>query len=220
MKVDDDLLQRWRSLGIMFARSHCNFADPEKTILDSLFLILDDAKMLFLITNWMRQHGDLIHGERLLSLVKARALSYDELMTLGGLADYANSFGHRLRSVLRYVNSKVQKGHVVKTSAQVALPVQLGQCPPEPSFERYGIRVPTIIDLSAKILDTKLIVQTNVWLRNRLFFGCNWRADIYTALRRKKKARTSTYRLAKELGCSNETALRIRKNFELLENIA
>ena len=172
--------------------------------------------MLFLITNWMRQHGDLIHGERLLSLVN-RALSYDELMTgwTGGLYQLVWT----PTTLFRYVNSKVQKGHWSKRRAG-SVTGAVGQCPPEPSFERYGIRVPTIIDLSAKILDTKLIVQTNVWLRNRLFFGCNWRADIYTALRRKKKARTSTYRLAKELGCSNETALRIRKNFELLENIA
>ena len=73
------------------------------------------------------------------------------------------------------------------------------------------------MDLSVKILDTKTIIKTNHWIRNRIFFGCNWRADIYTTLNHKKNKIISTYWIAKNLGCSNETALRIRKNFELVE---
>jgi hypothetical protein len=101
----------------------------------------------------------------------------------------------------------------------MSLPMSLGQCAPEPAFLKYGIHVPAIAEMSSKIADLKLITKTNHWIRNRIFFGCNWRADIYTMLSRQdyQKATMTTYRLAKDLGCSNETALRIRKNFELLE---
>ena len=124
-------------------------------------------------------------------------------MTLGALAGYAVAAGYRHQAILRYVKHKVKKGRKVETTEHIALPVAIGQCPPEPSFAKFGIIVPLIIDLSSKILDTRLLVKTNVWMRNRIFFGCNWRADIYTAL-----------------GCGNETALRIRKNFALFERDA
>lgn len=212
----ENLLPRWRSLGIMFARDFSRYADPEGTILDSLPSVLSDAKMLYLIANWFRKQGDLIHVERLLSLVRRRDLPYDELMALGGLAQFASDAGFRVDPLLRYFRDKFRKGRSVETSGQIALPVKIGQSTPEPAFERYGLIVPRIIDHSSKIADLKLITETNLWIRNRIFFGCNWRADIYTALSRKTKERASTYRLAKDLGCSNETALRIRKDFELL----
>jgi hypothetical protein len=180
-------------------------------------VVLRDAKMLYLICRWIKEHGDLIHAERLLSLARARDLSYDEVMVLGALADYAIKAGYRLRVISRYADGKLKKGCKVATAEHIALPVQIGQCKPEPSFAKYGIIVPEIVDLSSKIFETKLIVKTNVWIKNRIYFGCNWRADIYTAFGRKRKERASTYRIAKELGCSNETALRIRKSFELLE---
>jgi hypothetical protein len=215
-EVYDDLLPRWRSLGIFFATDYDRYADPERTILDSLGVILHDAKMLYLISNWIREHGDLIHAERLLSLAKAKELSYEDRMTLGALANFAVTAGYKLDLIYRYAKTQIKKGRKIETSEHVALPVVLGQSQPEPSFSKFGILVPEIIDLSSKITDTKLITETNVWIRNRIFFGCNWRADIYTALGRVKKNKPSTYRLAKDLGCSNETALRIRKSFELL----
>ncbi len=212
-----DLLPRWRSLGIMFSGDYDKYADPEKTLLDSLPVILSDAKMLYLITNWINQHADVIHCERLLSLLKVRKLPYDELMVVGALTESAREAGHKLDSVSRYIKPKIEKERKVQTSEHIELPVQLGQCPPEPTFKKFGIIVPTIVDLSVKILDTKTIIKTNHWIRNRIFFGCNWRADIYTTLNHKKNKIISTYWIAKNLGCSNETALRIRKNFELVE---
>jgi len=202
----------------MFAQEFDKYTDPEKTILDSLTVILSDAKMLYLIANWLKTYGDLIHVERLVSLAKTAPLSYDELMALGGLAQYASDAGFRIDPVLRYVKSNFKKGRAVETSEHIALPVRMGQSPPEAAFYRFGLVVPKIIEQSLKISDLKLITETNVWVKNRIFFGCNWRADIFTVLNRKRKDRASTYRLAKDLGCSNETALRIRKNFELLES--
>lgn len=216
--IYEDLLPRWRSLGIMFAQSYNKYTDPEKTILDSLAVILADAKMLYLIANWFKQRADVIHVERLQSLMKTSALAYEQLMALGGLTQYASDAGFKLDPVLRYVKSKYKKGRSVETSEHIALPVQIGQASADPAFKRYGLIVPEIVEHSSKIADLKLITQTNTWIRNRIFFGCNWRADIYTELSRRKKERTSTYRLAKDLGCSNETALRIRKNFELLNS--
>jgi hypothetical protein len=216
-EVYNDLLPRWRSLGILFAADYDKYADPEKTLLDSLPLVLHDAKILYLICNWMREHGDVIHGERLLSLAKSKMLPYEEIMTLSALAEYAVAAGHKLQLIVRYAKRHIKKGRKVETSEHVALPVELGQSQPEPSFAKFGIIVPEIVNLSSKITDTKLITKTNIWIRNRIFFGCNWRADIYTALGRARRNKPSTYRLAKDLGCSNETALRIRKSFELLE---
>jgi len=213
----DDLLPRWRSIGITFARNPIKYTDPEKTILDSLLAILTDAKMLYLIGSWFKKLGGVIHTERLLSLAKARGLSYDEWMALGALAAYACEAGHRMDAIVRYAKRKVQKGHTVATSEHIALPVTMGQCLPEPTFKAFGIIVPTMIEQEAKIVDLSLAVKTSAWIRNRIFFGCNWRADIYTALGQKRKERASTYRIAKDLGCSNETALRIRKSFELLQ---
>ena len=218
MKINNELLSNWRSLGILFSGAPDQFADPEKTILESLPLVLSDSKITFLISNWISQHGDVIHCERLLCLAKSKNLSYDEWMTLGAVVEYSVLAGHKLEALTRYIKSKIKKGRTVKTAEYMSLPITLGQCPPEPIFERYGIKVPTIEDMSSKITDIKLIIKTNQWIKNRIFFGCNWRADIYTSLSQHKnqKKRMTTYRLAKDLGCSNETALRIRKNFELL----
>ncbi len=80
-------------------------------------------------------------------------------------------------------------------------------------FAVFGIRVaPMLPNDPKKLLNRQSVIKRNAWLRNRLSFGSNVRADVAT-LKSLKRAETG-YAAAKILGCSPNAAYRNLKDLE------
>ena len=80
-------------------------------------------------------------------------------------------------------------------------------------FLKFGIRVtPIIEDDPKKILLRERAIKRNIWLRSRLLFGTNLRADIATV--KSLKLADTAYGASKLLGCSINAAYRNWKDLE------
>jgi hypothetical protein len=74
-------------------------------------------------------------------------------------------------------------------------------------FLKFGIRVmPIEPDEPKKLLVRKKVIRMNIWLRSRLLFGSNLRADIAAVM--SLKSADTAYAAAKILGCSMNAAYR------------
>lgn len=209
-KIDsDDIRDRWENLGIAFAhQSKIHNADPEKTIVESLKEFQDDRKMLALILAWLIEFGDLVHVERVKALMSD--LSANELAWLGGIAHYQVTRSTTARnSRWQTVMDTTQKrfGKLTPHFETSKLDdLQAKRSGADESFAHFGIRIPKVLPSDPKKIKSRDIIKKNLWLRMRLLFGTNWRADVATAILL-GLAKTS-YQAGKVLGCSPETAYR------------
>ena len=216
--MNNELRDQWANLGIAFAAgSRIRHADPETTLLRTLSQFHEDRKLLRLVFTWLNEFGHLIHVERLKSL--AKNLEKMEFAWLGMIADHmCEELGDlrfkTLRDLARkqlgdkpelFEDTSLQKLHYEKEiSRPNAKPVGIA----------YGLRV-TRADIAGdtrKLADLKSTINGNLWLRMRLLFGCNWRADVATVMLLELAA--NYYQARKVLGCSIETAHRNWKSLK------
>ena len=209
------LLAELRSIGIFFAEKPSRNANPEETLITSLGPLAEDAKLLYLVANWISIYADLIHTERLVLLVKNQPLPMRSLMLLGGLCRHGSKSAKKLQLVCNTIHKRVKKIEKISVAEHIELPVVIGQCKANPDFKEFGLTVAPIIDLQNKILPVDFTAKVNLHIRMRLLFGASWRAEIATYLLLNGEA--TFYRLRKDLGCTNETALRIGKQLRMVQ---
>ncbi|MBF0106053.1 MAG: hypothetical protein HQM16_12085 [Deltaproteobacteria bacterium] len=208
------LLADLRSIGIWFAESPSENANPEETLIASLGVLLGDSKLLFFVANWMSIYADLIHTERLLFLIKTRPIPTSQLMMLAGLCRHASKKAKKLQLVCTTIKKRVKQIKKVAIAEYMELPVKLGQCEANPDFKEFGITVPPIWPFEDKIVPIDLAAKINLHIRMRVLFGASWRAEIATYILLDGEA--TFYRMRKDLGCTNETALRIGKQLKMI----
>lgn len=201
----DNIRDCWAGLGIAFATATpVKNADPEKTLIESLPELEKDRKLLALILSWFAEYGFVFHVERIKSL--ASDLSARELAWLGGIADYQVYGFHdqRWNTVKTFVEKKISGA---KFSTSKLDELQAKKNGKELAFFNFGLLIPKIDHaLTKKIAPRANVIKKNIWLRYRLLFGTNWRADM-AAVMIQKLAKNS-YQAEKILGCSRETAYR------------
>jgi hypothetical protein len=211
----------WSKLGIAFADEPAlGPVDLEMTLLLSLGHAYEHRKTLRLITDWLSEYGDLVHVERLLSLVRRDQWHdhHDDLAavrTLGALSDRLNTRGdRRWQVVVRECQGRMKKAvkHLPVSEADQFLVTRDGA---DPHFKKFGILMPTIEKAEGdfqrfptkKLRPREHLLATNPWLRLRALLGANWRADVlFVILADLADNANQTSHL---LGCSYETAHRI-----------
>ncbi len=206
----DDIRDRWENLGIAFAinSSKASDADPEATLVESLKEFQNDRKLLALILAWLKEFGDLVHVERVKAMIPN--LSANELAWLGGLAQHqvthsASNRNSRWQSIVATAQKHLGKpAPLFETSKLDNL--QSERNGEDESFALFGLRIPKVLPADSRKIRSRDIIKKNLWLRMRLLFGTNWRADVATTILL-ELAKTS-YQAGKVLGCSSETAYR------------
>ncbi|MBI3534355.1 MAG: hypothetical protein HY072_02555, partial [Deltaproteobacteria bacterium] len=171
-------------------------------------------KMLKLILAWLREYRELIHVERVKAL--SVNLSPINLAWLGGIALHqANEGDLRWRVIIRLVEKKLGKyAPYFKTTRFDAL--QGKRLGVDPFFARFGLPIPCLQAADErKIRPRKHVIASHLWLRMRLLFGTNWRADIAVVMIR--GLAQTPYQTAKILGCNYETAYRNWKSLKETE---
>lgn len=200
----DKLTQAWISLGIAFAGRGLEAADPERTLIESLNRFQEERKILRLILAWIKDFGDLLHVERLKALSKN--LTPFELAWLGGLASYATGWDRRWYGLEKEVSKRLGEPKPIFKTTKLDELVAKRQGT-ETNFKKFGLVIPIIKPgLPKKLLKRSSVVKDHPWLRLRSLFGTNWRADIAWQLL--QFPNKTPYRVAKDLGCTTETAYR------------
>jgi hypothetical protein len=104
---NDSLRDQWASLGIAFNANTKVVADPESALVAFLESreFPDDRKMISLILAWLKEHSELVHIERLKSLIDP--LGSFELAVLGGIALKCIEYGDfRWRTIVSFVKKR------------------------------------------------------------------------------------------------------------------
>lgn len=211
----------WSKLGIAFADEPAlGPVDPEMTILLSLGHAYEHRKTLRLIADWLSEYADLVHVERLLSLVRRDQWHDHEedlgaVRILGGLADRMVARGdRRWQVIVRECHSRLE-GAAKALAVSEADRFLASRDGADPYFEKFGTTMPSLEDTKgafqrspAKKLRTREhILATNPWLRLRALLGANWRADVLFVILAALAG--NAHQTSQLLGCSYETAHRI-----------
>jgi hypothetical protein len=204
--MNSDLLRdKWQSIGVAFNAPSNIVSDPESALICFLESkeFPDERKMICLILAWLKDHSNLVHIERLKSLIEP--LGSFELAVLGGLSEKCIQYGDfRWRTIIKYVNKKNTGSPQFQTGDSDYLISKNG---PDLEFGKFGLLISKIeADKPEKIIERAKIINANTWIRNRILFGVNMRADVATVII--LKLASSAYQTSKVLKCSFNAASR------------
>jgi hypothetical protein len=206
--MTDPLKNMWAALGVSFVNYEReeSFGDPERAIL-ALVQSGDfpkDRKMMTLALLWLSEYSEFVHIERLKTL--SASLNMFELSILGAMALKCENWGdHRWRSLLTAVRNRLGKKAFEFSSADSKS--VLNRLGVDPEFSVFGIKIaPVDMAHQKKIRLRNWILKNNLWLKNRLLFGTNLRADMATVLQ--LNLAQTAYKASKILMCSANAAYR------------
>lgn len=212
--MSNDLLRdKWSSLGIAFTSTVKLNSNPELTIIETIksHEFPTDKKMFSLMLLWLDEYFELVHVERFKNLLKD--LSVYELALLGGIAlKCLNNGDHRWKMIILLVQKKIGKNNIhFNDGNDDELLLKMKGI--DADFLKFGIRVaPLKSEDPKKILRREVILGQNAWLKNRLLFGPNLRADFITVFT--LSLASNAYQAAKLLGCSMNASYRNWKSID------
>lgn len=212
--MSNDLLRdKWSSLGIAFSSTVKLNANPELTIIETITSheFPSDKKIFSLMLLWLDEYLELVHVERLKNLLKG--LNVYELALMGGIAlKCLNKGDHRWKVIILLIQKKIGKKeiHFNEGNDDELLLKMKGT---DAEFLKFGIRVaPLKSEDHKKLLRREVILGQNAWLKNRLLFGPNLRADFITVFT--LSLASNAYQAAKILGCSMNASYRNWKSID------
>lgn len=214
MENKDLLRDSWASLGIAFNSKSEECVDPETAIIElvSSGEFPEDKKMMGLALLWLKHFSKLVHVERLKTM--AKDLGALELALLGAIARKCVADGDFRFRVIEKLAKKKNSGSPKFDIGDSETFIKMKGL--DPDFASFGIRVATINpDDDKKLLQRGAILKKNLWLKNRVLFGSNLRADVATVISLKRA--DSAYAAAKILKCSPNAAYRNWKDLEEVE---
>ena len=208
----DPLRDSWASLGIAFNIKDDSNANPEQTIIETIKSgeFPGDRKMFELMMLWTLEYLDLIHVERIKSFLPE--LKPFELALMGGLATKCLKTGDfRWRAIVREVQIRLGKNSPRFDVGDDELYLKMKGI--DEDFLSFGIRVaPVKPDNHKKLMRRDHVIKNNSWLKNRLLWGANLRADFITVF--SLGLAKNAYQAAKLLSCSANASYRHWRNLE------
>ena len=132
---------------------------------------------------------------------------------MGGLAlKCLNKGDHRWKTIILLVQKKIGKKEIHFTDGNDD-ELLLRMKGTDAEFLKFGIRVaPLKSDYHKKLLRREVALGQNAWLKNRLLFGPNLRADFITVFT--LSLASNAYQAAKILGCSMNASYRNWKSID------
>lgn len=183
---------------------------PEECLADLSLHLLQDSKALVLAIGAVKAHASVLHPEFLLKTFRNRQCDFN---VIGALL--AKTQDRRFQKVIEFCRE--QKFVSPKPTKMLSFALKIGQSSADVEFKSFGIQISHMdpVDLK-KITTIEVFLKNNVYIYNRLLFGCNWRADIISVIERGLDSPTA---IKNRLQCSYETAHRVFNEYTLVEAI-
>lgn len=184
---------------------------PEECLAELSLHLLQDPKSLVLAMGAVKVHASVFHPEFLLKTVKNNPCDFN---VIGALLSKTQD--RRFQKVIDFCHA--QKFVSEKPAKMLSFALKIGQTEEDVEFQHFGIQI-SLLDAvdDKKITKIELLVKNNVYVHNRLLFGCNWRADIISVIDMGLDTPTS---VKNRLGCSYETAHRVFGEYMLVGSIS
>lgn len=184
---------------------------PEECLVQLSSVLIQDAKALALATAAVLNNSKLIHPELLL-----KVLTQSDSADLNVIAALlSKTEDRRFEKIINYC--KLQK-KVSKSPAKIlTLAVKIGQSAIDTEFEKFGIKISQVNSVdSKKISKIESLIKSNIFFKNRLIFGCNWRADVISCVGMGLENPTE---IRNRLHCSYETAHRVFTDYMTISKV-
>lgn len=200
----NNLARMWASLGVtFFAESTEIPTSPEEGIIAFVRSgeFPKDKTMMPLVLGWLKEYSRLVHVERLRNL--SDDLSDFEMAVLGVLAKKCvGQKDLRWGTIVKKAKEKIDGKKFVDGDSDTFLAVKGS----DPDFAEFGLKMApmNIENVEKKLRPRNFLVKNNVWIKNRILFGANVRADIAT-IRELRLAETA-YRASQIAACSTKAA--------------
>jgi hypothetical protein len=183
---------------------------PEECFVELSKMVLTDPKALVLVAGAVERNADVFHPELLLKILKS---AKGDLNVIGSLLQKTKD--RRFLKVIQYCQEL--KYESAKPSKTLTFAAQIGQVPVDSDFIEFGIKISEMNKVDEKkITKRDLWAQNNLFIHNRILFGCNWRADIISAI---EIGSNNPTEVKNRLKCSYETAHRVFNDYRLIQRI-
>jgi len=183
---------------------------PEECLVELSKLVLNDPKTLVLVIGAIERHADLFHPEFLMKILKS---AQGDPNVIGSLL--LKTKDRRFLKVIQYCHELKYKS--AKPSKILTFAAKIGQTPVDSDFAEFDLKISEMNKMDdKKITKKELWAQNNIFIHNRILFGCNWRADIISAIEIGGKNPTE---VKNRLKCSYETAHRVFNDYRLIQEI-
>lgn len=181
---------------------------PEDCLAELSKRALSDPKIVALMIGALVAHKDLFHPEMLLKCLHEKSVDSN---VLGALLSKTRD--RRFKKTIAHCRRLRRESS--PPSRILLLAVEIGQAPVDAEFESFGLKITELTPADGrKIMSQDRLVRKNLFFRNRLLFGCNWRADIVSCL---QSGFTNPTQVKKRLQCSYETAHRVFSDYMALQ---
>ncbi len=182
---------------------------PEECLSELSLYVLQDPKALVLLVGAMMTHIQILHPEFLLKTMKNRKCDSN---VIGALL--LKMRDRRFGKVIDFCHQQNFKSET--PSKILTLALKIGQVGADPEFGSFGIEISQLDKVDQKkIANVEHFLRGNLFVRNRLLFGCNWRADIISTIELGVNNPTA---VKNRLHCSYETAHRVFNEYRLVAN--
>ena len=190
-----------------FTSSDC---DIEETLIECLYEARDDNRLLKILLDWIRTHGEHVILEKFFKKLKDWEKHRGKTLLLELLIGVAIVSGH-----------KKWKRHLKTNPAKPIYPYDevlskssISVKGKNQELAKLGILVSSNFLDSKKndVLSVEELIKTNIQYKNRFLFGPNFRADILSAI---ETGAENRFRISKSLSCSYESVHRIFKEYNL-----
>jgi hypothetical protein len=159
-------------------RNSLNEIDIEKTLVESLYNIDTDGRLLSLILSWLKVHGSHVIADKFFNEYSNAKEYLGESPWFSGICSYMFKLkDHRFKKGLRKLKYPHSFGlrdqsSLIKIKGAVAF------------LQDMGIQVPNsaLRIREEDIFTVEQLVKVNLQYRNRCIFGANWRAEIVTSI--------------------------------------
>ncbi len=205
----NNLSAQWASLGITFSVKS-ELTSPEEALLSLIKSgeFPEDKKMLSLAIMWLNEYSNLVHIERLKNM--SLNLTAFEKAVLCAISKKMTTKGDLRWAIILKKYSKELKNVKFDIGNDSVIIKMKGH---DLDFSEFGIAVaPLIAADNKKMFSRSKIISNNIWLKNRLLFGTNVRADIATLIQ--LKLVKNGYEAAKKAHCSMTAAYRNFSNLK------
>lgn len=183
---------------------------PEECLVELSKSVLADPKTFVLAVGAVERHAEVFHPEFLLKILKS---AQGDPNVIGGLLQKTKD--RRFMKVIQYCHELKYKS--AKPSKTLAFAAKIGQTPVDLDFAEFGLKISKMNKVDEKkITKRELWARNNLFIHNRILFGCNWRADIISAIEIGAENPTE---VKNRLKCSYETAHRIFNDYRLIQEI-
>ncbi len=152
--------------------------DIEKTLVEALYHIDSDGRLLSLMLSWMKIHGAHVIADKFFKEYSDSKEYLGESPWFSAICAYMYSLkDHRFKKGV----AKLKKAHFFGNRDQSSLIKLKGAVD---FFKNIGVLVPnSALRLRDQdVLSVEELVKINHQYRNRYIFGANWRAEIITSI--------------------------------------